>query len=96
LFEHDEVLALIESIVMTRKLPTPSRTRTARPAVANDKKMARVMEKWAEQVKRKKPPPAELFEKPVQRAILASLIAGRKPRLVRRARPIPGGRKKRP
>jgi pimeloyl-ACP methyl ester carboxylesterase len=85
LLQHDEVLRLIGSIVMTGKLPTRMKTRAAQPRVATDRKVAQVATKWAARAKRRQPPPAELLEKPVQRAILASLISGPKPHITRRA-----------
>lgn len=89
LLEHAEVLALIDTIVKTRKLPI-SRKRSARPsAKAGAAKVARVVDAWVEKAKRKQPLPRELFEKPVQRAIVASLIAGKKPRMVRRRKKSP-------
>jgi pimeloyl-ACP methyl ester carboxylesterase len=87
LLEHAEVLALIDTIVKTRRLPTSIRKRSAKskaPAIASSAKTARVINNWVGKAKRKKPLPRELFEEPVQRAIVTSLIAGKKPRMVRR------------
>lgn len=87
LLEHAEVLALIDTIVKTRRLPTSIKKRSAKsksPALASSAKTARVINDWVGKAKSKKPPPRELFEKPVQRAIVTSLIAGKKPRMVGR------------
>jgi hypothetical protein len=85
LLEHAEVLALIDTVVKTRRLPTSIRKRSAKsPAIASSAKTARVIDGWVGKAKSKKSLPRELFEKPVQRAIVTSLIAGKKPRMVRR------------
>lgn len=81
LLEHPEVLAVIDSIVKIRKLPTAMKRRAVRPAVASEEAMARAVTKWVKRRKRKQPLPPELLAKPVQRAMLASLIAGKKPRM---------------
>jgi hypothetical protein len=85
LLQHAEVLALIDTVVKTRKLPTSIRKRSAGSLpIASSAKTARVINDWVGKAKSKKPLPRELFEKPVQRAIVTSLIAGKKPRMVRR------------
>lgn len=92
LLEHREVLKLIETIVKTRKLPTRARGLEAKPrAVAGKAKIHLVVDKWAKTRK----PPAELLETSVQRGIVASLLAGDKPRMVRRPPPNTRTRKKR-
>jgi hypothetical protein len=84
LLEHAEVLSVIDSIVKARRLPV-SRKRAARsPSVANVKAVNRAIDSWVKKSKSKQPPPKELFEKPLQRAILSILIAGKKPRMVGR------------
>lgn len=85
LLQHDEVLQLIWLMVMKRKLPTRMRTRGAQPPKATDKRVADVAKKWATRAERNQPPPPEVLKKPMQRAILARLIGGPKPRIVRRA-----------
>jgi pimeloyl-ACP methyl ester carboxylesterase len=53
------------------------------PAVASPPKVNRAVTKWAAESRDgQASPPAELFEKPVQRAFLACLIDGTKPRMV--------------
>jgi hypothetical protein len=94
LLEHKEVLTLIESIVETRTLPVTAK-RTPRSAVASDKKLESVVTKWVSRAKEKRPAPPELFEPPVQRAITASLLGGKKPRLVRRPPQRSSGPRKR-
>src|SRR5262249_29458519 len=90
--EPEEGLRMIESVVTTGKLlaargkPAPKRGGKAkRPAVASPQKLHRAVTTWAERSKAKQAPPPELFEKPVQRAFLASLIGGAKPRMVGRS-----------
>jgi pimeloyl-ACP methyl ester carboxylesterase len=110
LLEHEEVLRMIESVVTTGKLlagrgkVAPKRRGKAgakRPAVASPQKLDRAVTKWAERSKAKQAPPPELFEKPVQRAFLASLIGGAKPHMVGRSplmawAPPKGARKHKP
>jgi hypothetical protein len=94
LLEHDEVLGVIDTIVKTRKLPTAAKRGATKPSVASKKKVADVTAEWVKRAKRKQPPPSELFENPVKRAILAELIGGTKPKMSRR-RPAPAKRTKR-
>jgi hypothetical protein len=85
LLEHREVLELIKTVVRTRKLPSrPARVAKA-AAVATKAKVNGVLDAAAKRAKRKQPPPKELFEAPVVRGIVNQLIAGEKPRLVRRS-----------
>jgi pimeloyl-ACP methyl ester carboxylesterase len=89
LVRHKEVLALIEKVVDTGKLP-------ARRAVARvskvkaepiAKKVDRAFSKLAAQPVGERTMPAELLEKPVQQSFMAELIGGTKPRLVGAASP---------
>ena len=57
LLEHPEVLALIRSIVKTGKLRSPAAPPAKAPSVASDKKIARVVARWAKNAKSNKPPP---------------------------------------
>jgi hypothetical protein len=71
LLEHDEVLGVIGKVVKTRKLPTAAKPGATKPSVASRKKVAEVTAEWVERARRKQPPPAELFENSVKRAIFA-------------------------
>jgi hypothetical protein len=90
LLEHPEVLTLIESVVDSGK-PKAMKARARRPAVARQSKVATAVDEWAKKAKRKQPPPSELFQQPVKRAIVSRLIAGDKPRMTsRRPRALTG------
>jgi pimeloyl-ACP methyl ester carboxylesterase len=95
LLEHDEVLGVIDTIVKTRKLPTAAKRGAKKPSVASKKKVADVTAEWVERARRKQPPPAELFENSVKRAIFAELIGGPKPKMSRRRQLARAKRKKR-
>jgi hypothetical protein len=95
LLEHDEVLGVIDTIVKTRKLPTAAKRGATKPSVASKRKVVDVTAEWVKHAKRKRPPPAELFENPVKRAIFAELIGGTKPKMSRRRPPVPPKRTKR-
>jgi hypothetical protein len=92
LLEHDEVLAVIDSIVKTRKLPSAAKLAAAKRSIAKKRGAARlsvasgqrtadVAAEWAQRTKSKQPPPEELFQDPVKRAVLAGLIGGPKPKM---------------
>jgi len=81
LLEHDEVLTLIEKVVTTGKLSGRGKGGAKGPTVASSQKVNRAVTKWAAR-REQTPPPPELFEEPVQRAFLASLMGGTKPRIV--------------
>ena len=85
LLEHDEVLSLIDAIEKTRKLPTIKKRAARSPSVASAKVVERTSMHGSKKSKGKQAPPKELFEKPLQRAIVSNLIAGKKPRMVRRS-----------
>jgi pimeloyl-ACP methyl ester carboxylesterase len=87
LLEHQEVLALIDTIVKTRRLPMVKKRSTRSPAKAGPAKTARVIDAWIGKAKLKQPAPPELFEEAVQRTIVTSFISGKKPRMVRRKTP---------
>lgn len=97
LLKHPEVLAVIETIVKTRKLAAPKAKGPAKPGVASEAKVAAVTEKWIARAKDMKPPPDELFTAPVKNAIFSQLIGGPKPNISRRQAPplAPAKRKKR-
>jgi hypothetical protein len=97
LLKHPEVLAVIETIVKTRKLAAPKAKGPAKPGVASEAKVAAVTEKWIARAKDTKPPPDELFTAPVKNAIFSQLIGGPKPKISRRQAPplAPAKRKKR-
>ena len=84
LLEHDEVLALIDTVVKTRRLPMAKKRSPQTPAKASPARTARAVEAWIGKAKLKQPVPPELFEEAVQRTIVTSLISGKKPRMVRR------------
>jgi len=89
LLQHEEVLALIKKVVTTGKLPKPAAVarRKAAAKKAAQAKLNRALDKSHE--RRAGAPmttPPELFERPVQQALLADLIGGTKPVL---ARPSP-------
>jgi pimeloyl-ACP methyl ester carboxylesterase len=94
LLEHDEVLGVIDTVVKTRKLPTAVKRGAKKPSVASKKKVADVTAKWVQRAKRKQPPPTELFENSVKRAIFAELIGGPKPKMSRRRQLVRAKRKK--
>ncbi|MGB9365525.1 MAG: hypothetical protein WCE79_05895 [Xanthobacteraceae bacterium] len=92
LLEHDEVLAVIGAIVKTRKLPTAAKLAAAkrsiarkrgaaRLSVASGKRAADITAEWAQRAKSKQPPPPELFDDAVKRAIVGDLIGGPKVRM---------------
>jgi pimeloyl-ACP methyl ester carboxylesterase len=107
LLEHEEVLTLIENVVTTGKLSArlgkPRGKGAGKgggkgakgPAVASSQKVSRAVTKWAAKSSREQEPPPPLFEKPVQRAFLASLMDGTKPRMVRTT-PRMAGRQSKP
>jgi pimeloyl-ACP methyl ester carboxylesterase len=80
LLRHEEVLTVIEKVVATGKLPTKAeaRGRRAAKAIATSQKLDRALDKLAARTP-DQPAPAELFEKPVQQALLTELIGGTKP-----------------
>ena len=80
LLRHEEVLTLIEKVVATGKLPKRAAApgRSAARATATSQKLDRALEKLATRTPAQ-PAPAELFEKPVQQALLTDLIGGTKP-----------------
>jgi pimeloyl-ACP methyl ester carboxylesterase len=82
LLEHPEVLSLIRSIVKTGKLRSPAAPPSKAPSVASDKKIAEVVAHWAKNAKSRKLPPAELFQKSAQRAILTGIMNGPKPPMI--------------
>ena len=85
LLRHKEVLTLIEKVVTTGKLPKPTpaaraRKTGARPAA--ELKLDRAIEKSLTRVAGKPvTTPSELFELPVQQALLSALMGGTKPAL---------------
>jgi pimeloyl-ACP methyl ester carboxylesterase len=91
LLNHDEVLTLIETVVATGKLSAARRKLRKRPkadakgpAVLTPKKLDAAVTKWVADSRDKLvplPPPPE-----VQRAFVASLIGGTKPRMVGKSR----------
>jgi pimeloyl-ACP methyl ester carboxylesterase len=87
LLEHDEVLALISTVVKTRGLPVPKKRATRSPVKASPARTARAVNAWIGKAKLKQPAPSELFEEAVQRTIVTSLISGTKPRMLRRRKP---------
>ena len=80
LLEHDEVLAVIASIVANMKFPAIRKRAARAPTLASKRKVDQVMQQWAKNAKAKPKAPKELFEAPVQRAILANLMAGPRPK----------------
>lgn len=83
MLEHDEVLAVIASIVANKKFPAIRKRAARAPTLASKRKVDQVMQQWAKNAKAKRKAPKELFEAPVQRAILANLMAGPRPKLSR-------------
>lgn len=80
LLRHEEVLTLIEKVVATGRLPAraAARGRRAAKAISTSQKLDRALDKLATRTL-DQPAPAELFEKPVQQALLTELIGGTKP-----------------
>ena len=91
LLRHGEVLTLIEKIVTTGKLPARSaKSRGAgAKAVSTSQKLDRMLGELAARSPGA-PAPAELFEKPVQQALIADLIGGTKPTIIGTAAPGAG------
>jgi len=92
LLEHEEVLALIDTIVKTRKLPSVAKLAAAKRSiakkrgaaklqVASKKRVADVAADWVQRAKTKEAPPQELFQDPIKRAVFAELIGGTKPKM---------------
>jgi pimeloyl-ACP methyl ester carboxylesterase len=79
LLRHDEVLTLIEKIVTTGKLSArTARSRAGTKPVSTQQKLNRMLGDLAKRSPGA-PVPAELFEAPVQRALISDLIGGTKP-----------------
>jgi pimeloyl-ACP methyl ester carboxylesterase len=90
LLRHREVLALIEKVVTTGKLPVRPMAARAGKAPAKEtvaKKTDRAFSNLAAQPAAERTMPPELFEKPVQQSFMADLIGGTKPRMVGTASP---------
>lgn len=83
LLRHREVLTLIEKVVTTGKLPSQAAMRGRRAArpTATARKLDRALDKLAARTAGQ-PAPAELFETPVQQALLTDLIGGTKPAMI--------------
>ena len=79
LMEHPEVLSVVKSIVRTGKLPSARMSRTKVSSVASKRQIEKITKKWVTSAENKKPPPPELFQKSVLRAIVTDLMNGPKP-----------------
>src|SRR4030095_14147356 len=84
---HREVLALIEKVVTTGKLPVRATAARAGRAKAPAKETVaqrtdRAFSTLATRPAAERTMPPELFEKPVQQSFMADLIGGTKPKLV--------------
>ena len=76
LFEHQEVIDVVGSIVSKRKLPKRApRVPKKAPAVASPKTVNKVMKELARRLDQKKPPSANLFKKSVQRGVIRELMS---------------------
>ncbi|TPQ42830.1 hypothetical protein C2U70_00805 [Bradyrhizobium guangdongense] len=100
LLEHPEVLGVIKSIVKQGRLPSAAKpiaktigvTVKTKP-VATRKKMEKAVALWAKCVEAKKPPPSEMLEGAVRRAIIIDIMNGPKPPMAK-SRAKPNRRKK--
>jgi pimeloyl-ACP methyl ester carboxylesterase len=101
LLEDPEVISLIASIVKKKKGKKPARasiTGTA-PAVTSKKKLTSIVADWTKRTEAGKPPPLELFQKPVLRALMTELLNGPKPPMLKggtkQSKPRKSGKTKR-
>jgi hypothetical protein len=84
LLEHPEVLELIKTVVNTRMLPSRKKRVARSVSVAGKRKVLSIVDGLAKRARRKQAPSKELFAEPVARGIVSQLIAGEKPRMVKR------------
>jgi hypothetical protein len=76
LFEHQEVMDVIDSIVSKRKLPKrTARVGKKKLAVASPRTVDKVMRQLAQRRDKKRLLPVDLFKKSVQRAIIRQLLS---------------------
>jgi pimeloyl-ACP methyl ester carboxylesterase len=76
LLEHQEVMDMIDSVVTKRKLPKRvTRVSKRKPAVAGPRRVDKVLKELVRRRDRKRPPPSDLFNKSVQRAIIRKVMA---------------------